>query len=65
MLPSPLTRDIQRLVLDAPLAAWSLAPGGQMPLVTLRVQGWMRELRHMVGKVTADHAQMEPDFDIS
>ena len=45
-----------RLVLDALLAlvAWALAPGGQGPLVTLRVQVWMRELRRMVGKVTSD-----------
>ena len=50
-----------RLVLDALLAlvAWALAPGGQVPLVTLRVQVWMRELRRMVGKVTSDPARVE------
>ena len=50
-----------RLVLDALLAlvAWALAPGGQGPLVTLRVQVWMRELRRMVGKVTSDPARVE------
>ena len=57
-----------RLVLDALLAlvAWALAPGGQGPLVTLRVQVWMRELRRMVGKVTSDPAQVElrPDKDL-
>ena len=57
-----------RLVLDALLAlvAWSLAPGGQGPLVTLRVQVWMRELRRMVGKVTSDPARVElrPDKDL-
>ena len=57
-----------RLVLDTLLAlvAWARAPGGQVPLVTLRVQVWMRELRRMVGKVTADHAQvaLRPDKDL-
>ena len=57
-----------RLVLDALLAlvAWALAPGGQGPLVTLRVQVWMRELRRMVGKVTSDPARVElrPDKDL-
>jgi DEAD/DEAH box helicase domain-containing protein len=50
-----------RLVLDALLAlvAWALAPGGQVPLVTLRLQVWMRELRRMVGKVTSDSGRVE------
>ena len=50
-----------RLVLDALLAlvAWALAPDGQGPLVTLRLQVWMRELRRMVGKVTSDPARVE------
>ena len=56
------------LVLDALLAlvAWARAPGGQVPLVTLRVQVWMRELRRMVGKVTADpaHVELRPDKDL-
>src|SRR5882724_1522260 len=52
-----------RLVLDALLAlvAWALArdeQGRHVPLVTLRLQVWMRELRRMVGKVTADPAQV-------
>src|SRR6266511_1266040 len=39
--------------------AWALAPGGQVPLVTLRLQVWMRALRRMVGKVTSDPARVE------
>lgn len=42
-------------VLDAllVLVAWALAEDGQ-PLVTQRVQLWVRELRRMVGRVEAD-----------
>ncbi len=46
-----------REVLDAVLvlAAWArAADGAGRPLVTLRVQVWMRELRRMVAKVTSD-----------
>ena len=48
-------------MLDALLAlvAWALAPGGQVPLVTMRLQVWMRELRRMVGKVTSKSVQVE------
>jgi DEAD/DEAH box helicase domain-containing protein len=57
-----------RLVLDTLLAlvAWALAPGGQVPLVTLRLQVWMRELRRMVGKVTsnADQVELRADKDL-
>jgi DEAD/DEAH box helicase domain-containing protein len=57
-----------RLVLDALLAlvAWALAPSGQVPLVTLRLQVWMRELRRMVGKVTstADRVELRADKDL-
>ncbi len=44
-----------RQVLDALLVlmAWALREGNQ-PLVTLRVQVWVRELRRMVGKLAAD-----------
>jgi DEAD/DEAH box helicase domain-containing protein len=54
-----------RLVLDALLAlvAWALAPDGRGPLVTLRLQVWMRELRRMVGKVTSRSDQVEPRAD--
>lgn len=44
-------------VLDAFLAlvAWARSPGGRdPPLVTLRVQLWMRELRRLVASVCAD-----------
>src|SRR5207249_2189898 len=44
---------------EAALVAWALAPDGQGPLVTLRLQVWMRELRRMVGKVTSDPARVE------
>src|SRR5262245_43073814 len=57
-----------RLVLDALLAlvAWALAPDGRGPLVTLRLQVWMRELRRMVGKVTsrADQVELRTDKDL-
>jgi DEAD/DEAH box helicase domain-containing protein len=57
-----------RLVLDALLAlvAWARAPGEQVPLVTLRLQVWMRELRRMVGKVTSksDRVELRADKDL-
>jgi len=58
-LPESARAHIQ-LVLDALLAlvAWALAPDRQGPLVTLRLQVWMRELRRMVGKVTSDPARV-------
>jgi len=40
------------------LVAWALAPDRQGPLVTLRLQVWMHELRRMVGKVTSDPARV-------
>jgi DEAD/DEAH box helicase domain-containing protein len=51
-----------RAVLDAllSLVAWARDPDAPgRPLVTLRVQLWMRELRRMVAKVSADPAQIE------
>ena len=53
------TRPQVREVLDAllVLVAWSLRPGAgdkTMPLVTIRVQLWMRELRRMVARVAVD-----------
>jgi len=57
-----------RLVLDALLAlvAWALDLGGQGPLVTLRLQVWVRELRRIVGKVTsnADQVELRADKDL-
>jgi DEAD/DEAH box helicase domain-containing protein len=57
-----------RPVLDALLAlvAWALAPGGQVPLVTLQLQVWMCELRRMVGKVTSksDRVELRADKDL-
>ncbi|TCP15937.1 DEAD/DEAH box helicase [Simplicispira metamorpha] len=46
-------------VLDAllVLVAWALGENGQ-PLVTLRVQLWVRELRRMVGKLTVNPEDM-------
>jgi DEAD/DEAH box helicase domain-containing protein len=47
------------LVLDALLVmvAWALREGDQ-PLVTLRLQLWLRELRRMVGKLSADREEV-------
>ena len=47
-MPGPLPESARapiRLGLDALLAlvAWALAPDGKGPLVTLRLQVWMRE----------------------
>jgi DEAD/DEAH box helicase domain-containing protein len=54
-------------VLDAllVLVAWARDPGGR-PLVTLRVQLWMRELRRMVTQVRGDRQNIElrADSDI-
>ena len=49
-----------RQVLDALLVlmAWALREGNQ-PLVTLRVQMWVRELRRMVGKLAADPEEVK------
>lgn len=46
-------------VLDAVLVlvAWARREGGQ-PLVTLRVQLWVRELRRMVGRLSVDPTQV-------
>lgn len=58
-MQGPLRADVRphiRLVLDAllVLVAWARAPGnGNWPLVTLRVQVWVRELRRMVARVDA------------
>lgn len=53
-------RPVISQVLDALLAlvAWARDPNGR-PLVTLRVQLWMRELRRMVASVRANSAQIE------
>lgn len=53
-MPSASKAEV-RQVLDALLVlmAWALREGNQ-PLVTLRVQVWVRELRRMVGKLAAD-----------
>lgn len=54
------TRPHIAKVIDAllVLVAWARAPDGR-PLVTLRVQLWMRELRRMVTQVRADPQQIE------
>lgn len=56
-----------RLVLDAllVLVAWALREGNQ-PLVTLRVQLWVRELRRMVGKlsVSAQDVRLRSERDL-
>ena len=57
------------LVLDALLVllAWARDPvGNDQPLLTLRVQIWMRELRRMVAKVTADREaiKLRPHADL-
>ena len=53
-MPATLREDVER-VLDAllVLVAWALRDDGQ-PLVTLRVQLWVRELRRMVSKLSVD-----------
>lgn len=53
-------RPVIAQVLDAllTLVAWARDPDGR-PLVTLRVQLWIRELRRMVASVRADAAQIE------
>ncbi len=52
-------------VLDALLAliAWARDPAGR-PLVTLRVQLWMRELRRMVAQVRSDAHNIELRADV-
>lgn len=58
-MPNATKGDI-RQVLDALLVlmAWALREGEQ-PLVTLRVQMWVRELRRMVGKLAADPEEVK------
>lgn len=53
-MPSASRTEVAR-ALDAllVLVAWALREGNQ-PLVTLRVQLWVRELRRMVGKLALD-----------
>ncbi|GAB3771907.1 DEAD/DEAH box helicase [Ramlibacter monticola] len=53
-MPSATRIQVAR-VLDAllVLVAWAMREGNQ-PLVTLRVQLWVRELRRMVGKIASD-----------
>ncbi|WP_210147840.1 DEAD/DEAH box helicase [Aromatoleum petrolei] len=53
------TGEQVRQVLDAllVLVAWALRDGKQ-PLVTLRVQLWVRELRRMVGKLNTDPTEV-------
>jgi DEAD/DEAH box helicase domain-containing protein len=53
------SKDEIRQVLDVLLVlmAWALREGNQ-PLVTLRVQVWVRELRRMVGKLAADSEEV-------
>lgn len=57
-MPSASSSQI-RQVIDAllVLVAWALREGRQ-PLVTLRVQLWVRELRRMVGKLAIDPTQV-------
>ena len=60
-LPEAARRHIGR-VLDAllVLVAWARSPEtAAMPLVTMRIQLWMRELRRMVAKVAADPQKVE------
>lgn len=45
-----MTETFTRLLV---LVAWALRDGKQ-PLITLRVQLWVRELRCMVGKLACD-----------
>lgn len=54
------TMDQIRQVLDAllVLVAWALREGRQ-PLVTLRLQLWVRELRRMVGKLAFDAKEVK------
>ncbi len=59
-LPEAARRHIG-LVLDAllVLVAWARSPEtASLPLVTLRIQLWMRELRRMVAKLAADPQQV-------
>lgn len=58
-MPSASTAQV-RQVLDAllVLVAWALGEGKQ-PLVTLRLQLWVRELRRMVGKLGIDPAEVK------
>lgn len=53
-MPAASDKEV-RQVLDAllVLVAWALREGNQ-PLVTLRIQLWVRELRRMVGKLSVD-----------
>jgi DEAD/DEAH box helicase domain-containing protein len=65
-MPAANRSEVAR-VLDAlmVLVAWALREGGQ-PLVTLRVQLWVRELRRMVGKlaVTPDDIHLRSERDL-
>lgn len=58
-MPAATLAQVGR-VLDAllVLVAWALREGGQ-PLVTLRVQLWVRELRRMVGKLSAEPQEVK------
>lgn len=53
-MPAASSKEVGQ-VLDAllVLVAWALREGKQ-PLVTLRIQLWVRELRRMVGKLSVD-----------
>ena len=60
-MPEAARRHIGR-ILDAllVLVAWARSPEtAAMPLVTMRIQLWMRELRRMVAKLAADPHQVE------
>jgi DEAD/DEAH box helicase domain-containing protein len=65
-MPAANLTQVER-VMDALLAlvAWALREGDQ-PLVTLRVQLWVRELRRMVGKlsVNAQDVQLRSERDL-
>ena len=57
-----LVRPHARKVLDAllVLVAWARDPDGSgLPLVTVRLQLWLRELRRMVARLTADRERVE------
>lgn len=58
-MPSASAIEV-RQVLDAllVLVAWALREGNQ-PLVTLRLQLWVRELRRMVGKLGCDPSEVK------
>lgn len=67
-LPDAARRHIGR-VLDAllVLVAWARSPEtGSLPLVTLRIQFWMRELRRMVAKLAANplHVALKASADL-